>query len=288
MKNQLILLLLNALMLSGCTGTTLAAGNKFFQQTEPAGKTVKPGVTKVLFGKTAGQQIFQYTLTNSHGMQVKVISYGASITDIITPDRAGNMGNVVFGFDSLSSYTGGQNALMGAVVGRVANRIAGGKFTLGGKVYTLSSNIHGGRQGFDKRIWKAKELIKTKEIALKMSYFSKDGEEGYPGNLNVSITYTLTDENELLIDYLAGTDKATHINLTNHSYFNLSGGKEETVARTELNILADQYLEADKNNIPTGNLLAVSGTPLDFTRPQPIGERIGADHPALKMVMVMT
>jgi aldose 1-epimerase len=216
-------------------------------------------------------------------MQVKLISYGASITDIIAPDKKGHMGSVVFGFDSLSGYTGRQNALMGAVVGRVANRIAGGKFTLGGKEYKLSSNIHGGRQGFDKKIWKVEEISKANEAGLKMSYFSKDGEEGYPGNLNVDITYTLNSRNELKIDYHATTDQATHVNLTNHSYFNLSGGQAANVADTELNILADQYLEADKDNIPTGKILGVKGTPLDFTTAQPIGKRIADDHPALKM-----
>jgi aldose 1-epimerase len=245
--------------------------------------SVKPGITKRLFGETAGQQVYEYTLTNNKGMQVKLISYGASITDIIAPDKKGHMGSVVFGFDSLSGYTGRQNALMGAVVGRVANRIAGGKFTLGGKEYKLSSNIHGGRQGFDKKIWKVEEISKANEAGLKMSYFSKDGEEGYPGNLNVDITYTLNSRNELKIDYHATTDQATHVNLTNHSYFNLSGGQAANVADTELNILADQYLEADKDNIPTGKILGVKGTPLDFTTAQPIGKRIADDHPALKM-----
>lgn len=245
--------------------------------------SVKPGITRKLFGETAGQQVYEYTLTNSKGMQVKLISYGASITDLITPDKEGRMGSVVFGFDSLSAYTGRQNALMGAAVGRVANRIANGKFTLEGKEYKLSSNIHGGRQGFDKKIWKVEEISKAGQLALKMSYFSKDGEEGYPGNLNVNITYTLTNKNELKIDYQATTDQTTHVNFTNHSYFNLSGGQAATVADTELSILSDQYLEADRNNIPTGNVLDVKGTPLDFTVPQSIGKRIAEDHPALKM-----
>lgn len=245
--------------------------------------SAKPGITKVLFGEIAGQPIYQYTLTNGNGMQVKVISYGASITDIITADKNGHMHSVVFGFDSLSAYTGRQNALMGAVVGRVANRIAGGRFSLDGKEYKLTSNIHGGRQGFDKKIWKIEEIIHAKEVALKMTYFSKDGEEGFPGNLNVEIRYTLTRKNELKIDYMATTDKATHVNLTNHSYFNLSGGQAATIAGTELTILADQYLEANRNNIPTGNMLDVKDTPLDFTTGQPIGKRIGEEHPALKM-----
>lgn len=245
--------------------------------------SVKAGITKSLFGETSGQQVYEYTLTNGKGMQVKVINYGASITDIITADKKGHMGSVVFGFDSLSAYTGRQNALMGAAVGRVANRIAGGQFTLDGKTYKLSSNIHGGRQGFDKKIWKVEEISGGSDYAVKLSYFSKDGEEGYPGNLNVNITYTLTSKNELKIDYQATTDQVTHVNLTNHSYFNLSGGKLPTVADTELKILADQYLEADRDNIPTGKILDLKGTPLDFSTVQTIGKRIGEDYPALKM-----
>jgi aldose 1-epimerase len=184
------------------------------------------------------------------------------------------MGNVVFGFDSLSSYTGPQNALMGAVVGRVANRIAGGAFTLNGKQYQLSANIHGGKMGFDKKVWAAEEPYAKKQVALKLSYFSKDGEEGYPGNLKVGVTYLLTDNNELVIKYSATTDKPTHVNLTNHSYFNLSGGLDPTVLNTDLTIMADQCLEAGKGNVPTGKLIDVKGTPSDFSTTHKIGERI--------------
>lgn len=194
------------------------------------------GITRKIFGLVDGQQVYEYTLTNSNGMQVKVINLGASITDIITPDRDNRLGSVVLGFDSLNSYTGPQNALMGAVVGRVANRIAGGRFNLEGKIYELTANIHGGKQGFDKKVWKAKKISRGHEVTLKMSYFSKDGEEGYPGNLNVSVTYTLNSKNELKIDYQASSDKTTHINLTNHSYFNLSGGQSATIVDTELRI----------------------------------------------------
>ncbi|MHA4896502.1 aldose epimerase family protein [Pedobacter sp. PWIIR3] len=229
----------------------------------------KPGIAKNLYGEINGVQIFQYTLTNIKGMQVKLINYGASITDIITPDRDGRMESVVFGFDSLSGYTGRQNALMGAAVGRVANRIANGKFTLEGKEYTLTANIHGGKNGFDRRIWNAEE-IPGKEPAIKMTYFSKDGEEGFPGNLSVSITYTLTNHNELKIDYQASTNKATHVNFTNHSYFNLSGGRDATALNTELTILSDQYLEANKDNIPTGKVINVKGTEMDFSSPRKI------------------
>ncbi|MGY4384856.1 aldose 1-epimerase [Pedobacter sp. UYP24] len=251
------------------------------QQEKPVVKAEKPGISKVLFGTIEGTSIYEYTLRNSKGMLVKVINYGASISDIVTPDKNGIMGSVAFGFDSLKSYTGGQNALMGAAVGRVANRIANGKFTLDGKEYVLTANIHGGKKGFDRRIWNANEINSGSDVALKMSYFSKDGEEGFPGNLNVTIVYTLTKNNELKIDYKATTDKTTHVNFTNHTYFNLSGGKEENILKTELSIQSDEYLQADKGNIPTGNLIKVKGTPLDFTTAHPIGSCIEGS-PSLK------
>ncbi len=233
-----------------------------------------PSIQKEAFGEADGQKVFEYTLQNSNGMQVNVINYGGAISDILTPDRDGNMASVVLGFDTLEEYKGGKNALMGATVGRVANRISNGKFTLDGQEYSLSSYIHGGERGFHKRFWNAEEVPGKKEVALRMSYFSKDGEEGYPGNLNVTVTYTLTNLNELKIDYQATTDKATPLVLTNHSYFNLSGGKEAKVVNTELSILADQYLEAGPDNVPTGRILDVQGTPLDFTVSQLIGSRI--------------
>ncbi|MDD4636990.1 MAG: galactose mutarotase [Bacteroidales bacterium] len=245
-----------------------------YPQQTSGGKSETPAISKTFFGETDGQKVYQYTLTNSKGMQVKVINYGGTITDIITPDKMGEMGSVVLGFDSLPSYTGRANALMGASVGRVANRITNKQFTLDGKEYILTSNIHGGMKGFDKRIWEIKELPGKKEVALRMTYNSKDGEEGYPGNLNVVIVYTLTDANELKIDYTAKTDKATPVILTNHSYFNLSGGKDNKSLNTELSIAGDQYLEASEGNFPTGKLIDVKGTPFDFTSPQLIGSRI--------------
>jgi aldose 1-epimerase len=244
----------------------------------------KPSISKAFFGETEGQKIYQYTLKNSSGMLVKVINYGGSITDIITPDKNGEPGSVVLGFDSLKSYTGGMNALMGACVGRVANRISNKKFTLDGKEYILTSNIHGGLQGFNKKIWKIEELSGSKEVALKMTYFSKDGEEGFPGNLNVTIIYTLTNNNELKINYTATTDKATPVVLTNHTYFNLSAGKEDKALNTELTILADRFLEATPGPFPTGNMTDVKGTPFDFTKPEKIGKRIADKYEQLTMV----
>lgn len=235
---------------------------------------VKPSITKVIYGEVDGRQIFQYTLTNSNGMQVKVINYGATITDIITPDRNNNPGDVVLGFDSLKQYLGRDNALLGAVVGRVANRIANKRFTLDGKEYILASNIHGGPKGFDKQVWNIEE-VPGKEVALKLTYFSKDGEMGYPGNLNVTVVYTLTNHNELKLNYSATTDKATPIVLTNHTYFNLAGNTDK-VSNWQLTILADKYLEADKDVMPSGNLLDVKGTPFDFTQPKAVGKDIAA------------
>jgi aldose 1-epimerase len=243
--------------------------------------TAIPGITIKVFGEISGQTIYQYTLTNKKGLIVKIITYGASITDVITPDNKGKMGNVVFGFDSLSSYTGPQNALMGAVVGRVANRIAGGTFKLNGQQYLLSANIHGGKFGFDKKIWVADHLSPLQQPILKLNYLSKDGEEGYPGNLKVSVSYQLTEKNELVIRYEATTDKPTHINLTNHSYFNLSGGSNPNILDTKLYIASDQYLEAGNGNIPTGTLLPVKGTPLDFNTVRKIGDSITQKHPSL-------
>jgi len=234
----------------------------------------KPSIIKVPYGEVDGKQIYQYTLTNSKGMQLKVINYGATITDVITPDRNGKMGDVVLGFDSLKQYLGRDNALLGAVVGRVANRIANKRFTLDGKEYILASNIHGGPIGFDKQVWNIEEMS-GKEVALKLTYFSKDGEMGYPGNLNVTVIYTLTNNNELKLNYTATTDKATPVVLTNHTYFNLAGNTNK-VSGWKLTILADKYLEADKDVMPSGNLLDVKGTPYDFTEPTTIGKNIAA------------
>ncbi|MES2429240.1 MAG: aldose epimerase family protein [Bacteroidota bacterium] len=234
----------------------------------------KPSISKVPYGELNGQKVFEYTLTNANGMQVKVINYGATISDIITPDKNHQMASVILGFNSLKQYTGRMNALNGAIVGRVANRIANKKFTIDGKEYILSGNIHGGAKGFNFKIWNIEEIPGNKEVALKLTYFSKDGEEGYPGNLNVTVVYTLTNNNELKLNYTATTDKATHVVLTNHSYFNLSGGQEANTHKTEVTILADKFLEATPGPFPTGKLLDVKGTPFDFTKPMPIGKHI--------------
>ncbi len=224
-----------------------------------------------------GTPVKIYTLKNPNGVSVRVTEYGAIITEIHAPDRRGKDGDVVLGFDALARYLKG-HPFFGAIAGRVANRIANGKFTLDGKDYTLARNnganhLHGGLKGFDKKVWKSKPLPATDhEVAVELSCFSADGEEGYPGNLTVTATYTLTDKNELRIDYRATTDKATPVNLTNHSYFNLAGSGD--VLDHELYLAADQYTPTDDGLIPTGEIKSVKGTPLDFTTPTRIGARL--------------
>jgi aldose 1-epimerase len=226
------------------------------------------------FGKLPdGSTVHLYTLKNRHGMTAKVMTYGALLTELHVPDRNGQLGDVVLGFDNLDQYLKG-HPFFGAIAGRYANRIAKGKFTIDGKEYTLATNngrnhLHGGRKGFDKQIWIAEEM--PDKGAVRFKYTSKDGEEGYPGNLEVTVTYTLTDDNELIIDYTGTTDKKTVINLTNHSYFNLAGSG--TVLDHEIQIEADQYTPVDDELIPTGEIASVKGTPLDFTSPHKIGER---------------
>jgi aldose 1-epimerase len=229
------------------------------------------------WGRTPeGTPVKLFTLTNSKGMVAKITTYGAIVTELRVPDRNGKIDDVVLGFDNLDQYLKG-HPYFGAVAGRVANRIAKGKFTLDGKDYTLAINngpnhLHGGLKGFDKVVWQAKQVEINSTHALQLKYLSKDGEEGYPGNLEVTVTYTLTDENELRIDYSATTDKSTPVNLTNHSYFNLAGSGD--IGRHELMINADRYTVTDDTLIPTGEIVPVKGTPLDFTRPTPIGARI--------------
>ncbi|MBB4802349.1 aldose 1-epimerase [Flavobacterium nitrogenifigens] len=256
---------LSFLMLFGLTENILA-------QNKNSAK--KESIKKEMIGQVGGEDVFQYTLQNKTGMQVQLITYGAAITNIVTPDKDGKMSSVVLGFDSLSQYASNDNSLMGSTVGRVANRISDKKFTLDGKEFTLSSDIHGGVNGFDKRVWKAREISKKNDPAVEMTYLSKDGEEGFPGNLSVSVTFTLKNNNDLVIDYKATTDKATPLVLTNHTYFNLSGGKETKALNTELTVFADQFLEFKDGSMPTGKILNVKQTPFDFTSPKMIGKEI--------------
>ncbi|HKI17812.1 MAG TPA: aldose epimerase family protein [Isosphaeraceae bacterium] len=230
------------------------------------------------FGKTPdGTPVDMYVLSNGR-ITVKVITYGAIITEIDVPDRHGKLGDVVLGFDNLAGYLGG-HPYFGAATGRVANRIARGEFTLDGKDYKLAVNnppnsLHGGLKGFDKVVWKAHDASGPIGPAVRLTYLSPDGEEGYPGNLAVGVTYTVMPDAELKIDYTATTDKATPVNLTNHSYFNLAGPASGTILDHEVMLPSDQYTPVDETMIPTGEIRPVRGTPLDFTKPATFGARI--------------
>ena len=226
------------------------------------------------FGKMPdGTPVERFTLTNGT-ITAKVMTYGAILTDLVTPDRDGKPADVVLGFDMLDGYLKG-HPFFGASVGRYANRIAGGKFSLDGKEYKLFVNngpnsLHGGEKGFDKYVWKVE---KSSDTSLTLSHTSPDGDEGYPGKLDVAVTFTVTKDDALRIDYAATTDKATVLNLTNHSYFNLGGPGSGTIDDEVLEIEADAYTPVDDTLIPTGKIAPVRGTPLDFTKPTPIGAR---------------
>jgi aldose 1-epimerase len=226
-----------------------------------------------------GTMIQAYTLTNRSGAKATVITYGATLTELLVPGKDGKLADVVLGFDDLKGYLG-DNPFFGATVGRVANRVAKGKFSLDGKEYTLAVNnppnsLHGGKKGFDKVVWKAEPIESKDGPAVKFTYTSADGEEGYPGKLTATVTYTLTDKNQLRLDYTATSDKPTPVNLTNHSYFNLAGAGSGDILDHVLTLYADKFTPTDATLIPTGEIKAVKDTPFDFTAPTPIGKRIG-------------
>ena len=241
--------------------------------------------TRHSFGTTAdGSNVDLYTLTNNRGMEVKVATLGATIVSLKAPDRQGQFADVVLGWDTIEGYRA-NTPFLGVVVGRYGNRIAKGRFMLDGATYTLATNngpnhLHGGVKGFDKAIWTARLVERPDGPAIQLDYASKDGEEGYPGSLAASVVYTLTDENQLRIDYSATTDKKTVVNLTNHSYFNLAGAGD--VLRHEVTINADRFTPVDATLIPTGVLQPVAGTPFDFTKPTAIGARIDDPHEQIK------
>ena len=263
-----------ALILTACHSVKQAA-----EESAKGVDKMKPSIQKTVFGKTKdGAAVDLFTLTNANGMKAKIMTYGAILTELHVPDRQGRSDDVVLGFDDLESYLKG-HPHFGATTGRVANRIAKGKFTLDGKEYTLAVNngpnsLHGGLKGFDKVVWKAESKEASEGVAVQLTYVSPDGEEGYPGNLTTVVNYTLTNQNELRIDYKATTDKATPVNLTNHSYFNLAGPQSGDILGHELTLAADEYTPADDTLIPTGEIRSVKGTPLDFTKAATIGSRI--------------
>ena len=243
---------------------------------------------KKAFGITPdGKTADLYTLTNKNGMQVKITNYGGAIVSVMAPDKSGKLGDVVLGYDTLDGYVTDKN-YFGALIGRYGNRIGNAQFKIDGTTYTLAKNngensLHGGVKGFNKALWDAKDISRGGEPALELKYTSKDGEEGFPGNLSVTVVYTLTSKNELKIDYSATTDKKTVVNLTNHSYFNLSGPGSGDILKSVLRVDADKFTPVDSGLIPTGELKSVEGTPFDFRKPTEIGARIDADEDQLKL-----
>ncbi len=244
---------------------------------DPA-KGGKATVQKSDYGKLSDDTAVDlYTLTNAHGVVCKVITFGGIVTELHVPDKDGKMADVVLGCPDLKTYEAG-HPFFGAITGRVANRIANAKFTLDGHEYKLAANngthsLHGGKKGFDKHLWHAEAVDAKHGAAVRLTRTSADGEEGYPGNLKVAVTYTLTDKDELRIDYEATTDKATPVNLTNHSYFNLAGHASGTVLDQEMMIAAEKYTPGSDTLVPTGKIEPVKGTPFDFTKPTVIGAR---------------
>lgn len=267
-KLSLLFLLAVAAIFSACNNTQTAEAS-----------AMKYSITEKPFGVFENETVTQYTITNPAGMQVSIINYGGTLTGIITPDKDKKPGDVILGFDSLSGYLQKGNPYFGCLVGRYGNRIAKGKFSLNGQSYQITVNnngnmLHGGVRGLDKVLWKATKP--AGDSSLQLTYTSKDGDQGFPGNLAITVVYTLTPDNSLKIEYSATTDKATPVNLTNHAYFNLSAGKESTILNHELMIRAEDYTEVDSLLIPTGKLPAVKGTPMDFNIAKPIGRDIAA------------
>jgi aldose 1-epimerase len=256
-------------------------------QTKAAGHKTKSPIQKEAFGKTSdGQEVSLYRMKNKNGMEVAITNYGATVVSLTAPDRNGKFADVVLGYDDVQGYENG-TSYFGGTIGRYGNRIGHGKFTLNGKTYALPKNdgdntLHGGTIGFNKRIWQAKDVSTAAAPAMQFEYVSKDGEEGFPGTLTAIVKFTLTNTNELRIDYSASTDKPTVVNLTNHSYFDLAGEGQGDILQHQLTLHASRFTPIDATLIPTGELRAVKGTPFDFTKATAIGARINQDDEQLK------
>jgi aldose 1-epimerase len=273
-RNLMLIITSSALLASAC------------QTPAEKKETMQKGITKTTWGQVDGKDVYLYTLTNANGEQVTITNYGGTLTSWLSNDNKGNRNSIVLGFDSLKGYLT-PPPYFGALIGRYGNRIAKGKFSIGDSTYTLAVNnganaLHGGLKGFDKVVWDA-SIVNDTTPALLLHYQSHDGEEGYPGNLDVQVRYDFTDDNAVQITYDATTDKPTVVNLTNHSYFNLTGDHTNTILNHVLQINADYYTPVDSGLIPTGKLEAVLGTPFDFNFPEKIGARIdqvpgGYDH----------
>ncbi len=276
MKKKVLSILLPGIVLLTACGTQQNTDTKANQYS----------VSEKPFGTLGNEVVTKYTLTSPSGMQVSIINYGATVTSIMVPGKDKTMGDVILGFDTLPGYLQKTNPYIGAIVGRYGNRIAKGKFELDKHAYQLTLNdhgntLHGGIRGLDKVVWTATRM--PGDSSLQLTYTSPDGDQGFPGNLKVQVIYTVTSGNGLQIDYTATSDKATPVNLTNHCYFNLSGGKEPTILNHEIMIQATKYTAVDSLLIPTGQLPDVKGTPMDFSSPKLIGKDIslvkgGYDH----------
>ncbi|HVV10321.1 aldose epimerase family protein [Amycolatopsis sp.] len=251
-----------------------------------------PTISKEYFGQADGTAVYRYTLTNSHGMKVRILSYGGIIQTLEVPDAHGHSANVVLGFPTLADYVAknspeaGGGVYFGALIGRYANRIAKGQFTLDGKTYDVPVNnngnsLHGGLQGFDKKVWTVTEVPGKGTAGLRLSVTSPDGDQGYPGTLKATVTYTLDEQNRLVLGYEATTDKPTVVNLTNHTYWNLAGEASGDIYDQKLQLNADRYSPTDATQIPTGQQAPVAGTPFDFRKPTAIGARIADNDPQL-------
>jgi aldose 1-epimerase len=277
------ILALVAVVTTAPAAATQSTGNSAAAQARPA-----PSITQDVFGTLAdGTQIDIYTLTNSFGMEVTVLTYGGIFQSIKVPDRRGRLENVTLGFDNLQDYVENNSPYFGAIIGRYGNRIGGGTFTLDGVTYQLATNngpnhLHGGNVGFDKRVWEVTNTFSDEDsVGLDLSYTSPDGEEGYPGTLETTVTYTLTNDNEIVMHYVATTDAPTIVNLTNHAYWNLLGEGDGNILGHRLRLRASHYTPVDATLIPTGEIAPVAGTPFDFTDAMRIGARIRESHEQL-------
>ncbi len=269
--NKIKVLLFMIILITGCHQKT--------QQTEEIKTNDDMEIKKELFGSIDGNDVYLYTMENPAGMQIQITNYGGIVTSIKVPDKNGKFDDIALGYDSLKGYLI-ETPYFGAIVGRCANRISYGKFTLDGKEYTLSTNegphhLHGGTEGFDKKIWQPTPMTDDSTASLKLTYTSPDGEEGYPGNLDVTVVYSLTKDNKFKIEYTAKSDQATPINLTHHTYFNLAGTSGRNILDHVLMIDADKYCVTNPDLTPTGEIRDVEGTNMDFRTPMPIGARIG-------------
>ena len=285
-RSQLSLLpLLLAATLGGACGSSSTESTAPASTPTPAAPRAL-SMTRSAFGTLPdGQAVEAFTLTNANGMEVKAITYGGIITSLKVPDKPGQLADVVLGHDTLQGYLD-QSPFFGCIVGRYGNRIAKGTFTIDGQAYKLPINngenhLHGGPQGLDKKNWKAEPFERADAVGVVFTHTSPDGDMGYPGTLQVKVTYTLTNGNALRFDYEATTDKPTHVNLTQHTYFNLAGAGNGDILGHELEILADRYTPVDKGLIPTGELVSVEGTPFDFRKSTAIGSRIDAKDPQI-------